>query len=135
VGQVGLFDQQRAGRCQDAPGVRLQVLALALGEREDHLLDGLRQRCLLQPFAAQHVVLHRVVEPAGGDLVRAPAPGAYALRDGRDVFHVGPSGLVPLGGVGLAGDGLDLGQGQHLLGHGTTVRRGGGPGSAHRTAR
>ena len=60
---------------------------------------------------------------AGGDLLVAAAAGAYAFGDGGEMLGVRAARLVLLGGVGLAGDRLDLGEGQ--IWHGPTVRPGG----------
>ena len=83
VRQVRLLDQQRSGRGENPPGVRDQVLAVPLGDGEDHFLDPPGQRSVLQPPRGEHAVLHRVVQPGGGDLVLAAAPRPVPRRRPR----------------------------------------------------
>lgn len=124
VRQVGLLDEPRAGGGQDPRGVRLGRLPRPLGEGQDDVLGTAAQRRLGQPPLGQRVVLHGVVQPGGRDLLGVAAAPPHALGDGPQVLGVRPARLVGLSGVGGAGRGLHLGQGERRGGRSGVVGQG-----------
>lgn len=96
VRQIRLLDQQRPGRGENPPGVRDEVLAVPLGDGEDHVLHPQGKRGLLQPLPRQRAVLDRVVQPGGRPLLLAAAPDPYAIGHRGQMFRVRAPRLVGL---------------------------------------